>query len=138
MSLTPKQEKFAQLVADGMSQSDAYREAYNSKAKPESVHVKASDLMADVKVSVRVAALREALSEISLWKRTDSVTVLAEIAKGNDPEAKPSDRVQAVKALNAMHGWDKQVIDHKSSDGSMSPAKSQDAVLAALARKHQD
>lgn len=36
MALTPKQEKFAQLVADGMSQSDAYREAYNSKAKPDS------------------------------------------------------------------------------------------------------
>lgn len=35
------------------------------------------------------------------------------------------------------HGT-KQVVDHQSSDGSMSPAKSQDAVLAALARKHQD
>lgn len=36
MSLTPKQEKFCQLVADGMSQSDAYRYAYSSTAKPES------------------------------------------------------------------------------------------------------
>ena len=138
MGLTPKQEKFAQLVADGMSQSDAYREAYNSSAKPESVHVKASELMADVKVSVRVAELRQSLSEISLWKRTDSVLVLAEIAKGDDPEAKPSDRVQAVKALNAMHGWDKQVIDHTSSDGSMTPKDTSNAVLEALSRKHRD
>lgn len=138
MSLTPKQEKFCQFVADGMSQSDAYREAYSSTAKPEVVHVKASELMADGKVSVRVAALRQALTEISLWKRTDSVMVLADIAKGNDQEAKPSDRVQAVKALNAMHGWDKQVIDHTSSDGSMTPKDTSAAVLAALARKHQD
>lgn len=119
--LTPKRERFAQLVADGMSQSDAYREAFNSSAKPEVVHVKASELMSDGRVSVRVAELRQALSEISLWKRTDSVTVLAEIARGKDPEVKPNDRVQAVKALNAMHGWDKLTLDHQSSDGSMSP-----------------
>ena len=35
------------------------------------------------------------------------------------------------------HGT-KQQVDLTSSDGSMSPAASQDAVLAALARKHQD
>lgn len=34
------------------------------------------------------------------------------------------------------HGT-KQQVDLTSSDGSMSPAASQDAVLAALARKHQ-
>src|SRR5690554_1055368 len=33
---------------------------------------------------------------------------------------------------------DKNQVDHRSSDGSMSPVASQEAVLAALARKHQD
>lgn len=119
--LTPKQEHFALLVAEGRSQADAYREAFGSKAKPESIYVRASELMSDSKVSVRVAEHRKALEEQSLWTRLDSVKVLSEIAKGHDPEAKPTDRVNATKALNQMHGWDKVTIDHTSSDGSMTP-----------------
>lgn len=123
MALTPKQEAFAKCVAEGLSQSDAYRSAYNSKAKPETVQANASRLMADSRVSARVSELRQQLAEVSLWSRMDSVMVLSEIAKGNDSEAKPADRVNAVKALNQMHGWDKQVIDHTSSDGSMTPSR---------------
>lgn len=33
---------------------------------------------------------------------------------------------------------DKQEVDHRSGDGSMSPAASQDAVMAALSRKHKE
>lgn len=138
MALTPKQEAFCQAVANGMTQSDAYRSAYDSSSKPEVVNVKASELMANGNVSVRVAELRSQLSEISLWKRTDSIMVLAEIAKGEDTDAKPSDRVAAVKALNAMHGWDKMTLDHTSSDKSMSPRDTTSAVIEALKRKHAD
>ena len=59
MSLTPKQEAFAQNVASGMTQADAYRGSYNAeKMKPESVQVNASKLMADAKVRLRVEELR--------------------------------------------------------------------------------
>lgn len=119
--LTSKQEHFARLVAEGNSQADAYRGAFNSKGKPESVQVAASKLMADPKVALRVKTLKDELAEKSLWSRLDSVQVLSEIAKGHDPEAKPSDRVNATKALNQMHGWDKMTIDHTSSDKSMTP-----------------
>lgn len=112
--LTPKQERFALLVAEGVTQADAYRQAYDTKAKPESIHVNASKLMADAKVALRVAELTKALEEASLWTRLDSVKVLSEIARGQDPEAKPTDRVNATKALNTMHGWDKLNIDHTS------------------------
>ena len=112
--LTPKQEAFALAIVEGKTQADAYRSAYNTKAKPESIHVSASQLMADPKISIRVAELRRELEEASLWTRLDSVKVLSEIAKGQDPEAKPADRVNATKALNTMHGWDKLNIDHTS------------------------
>ena len=47
--LTSKQEAFAQAVADGMSQADAYRAAYNTeKFKPEALWVNASKLMAEI------------------------------------------------------------------------------------------
>lgn len=113
-NLTPKQEKFALLVAEGITQADAYRQAYDTKAKPETIHSKASILMADGKIRSRVDELKQELREKSLWSRIDSILVLAEIAKGADPEAKPTDRVNATKALNTMHGWDKLNIDHTS------------------------
>lgn len=104
--LNPKQERFAQLYVETGNASEAYRQAYNSKAKPEVVNVKACELLKTGKISVRVRQLREELEELSLWSRLDSVRVLADIAKGVDPDSKPSDKVNAVKALNAMHGWD--------------------------------
>ena len=58
--LTPKQEKFCQGVAKGLTYSDAYREAYNaSKMKPESVNRLATKLMKDIKITSRVAELKE-------------------------------------------------------------------------------
>lgn len=63
--LTPKQEAFAQAVASGKSQSDAYRSAYKVRetTKAESVNQKASRLMAEVKVRARVEALRQPVVE---------------------------------------------------------------------------
>ena len=122
-SLTQKQESFAQNIADGMTQADAYRAAYDCAptTKPETIQKRACELMADGVISGRVQELRDQLSEKSIWSRADSVNILAEIAQ--DLGNKAGERVSAVKELNAMHGWNKQVIDHQSSDGSMSPAK---------------
>lgn len=102
MTLTPKQEKFSQCVADGMTQADAYRAAYSAGAmKPETVQQTASRLMNDRKVSARVTELRRKLEEKGLWTREQSVEVLRDIAQ----TAKPGERVSAVKELNAMHGF---------------------------------
>jgi len=62
--LTPKQEKFAQSVASGKSQADAYRMAYNAgNMKEETVWSNASVLMADNKVSARVDEIRKPIVE---------------------------------------------------------------------------
>lgn len=59
MALTAKQEGFCQAIVSGMSQADAYRTAYNAaKMKDATIHVKASELMSDGKVSGRVTELR--------------------------------------------------------------------------------
>lgn len=104
MALTPKQEKFAQEVASGKSQADAYRAAFNCvKSKPETVIQSASRLMADPNISARVGQLKAQLSEKALWTREDSVRILADIAK--DEEASRKDRTGAIKVLNEMHGF---------------------------------
>lgn len=60
MTLTPKRERFAQCIAGGMSQADAYRTAYPRSLawNQATVHQAASRLMANGKVSARVAELR--------------------------------------------------------------------------------
>ena len=106
MELTPKQEKFAQLYVELGNASQAYRQAYNSKAKPETLYPKASKLLAQDKISTRVSELRKQLEKTALWSREDSVKVLSSIANGDSEDTKPNDRISAVRELNRMHGWD--------------------------------
>lgn len=102
MSLTPKQEAFAQAIVTGVSQSDAYRAAYkvSPKTKPESVNQNASRIMANVNVMSRVAELRlpvakkaqitleshlddlKALRNMATKEKQFSAAIAAEIARG--------------------------------------------------------
>jgi phage terminase small subunit len=101
MKLTPKQEAFAQSVASGKTQSDAYRTAYGAgKTKAASVQQSASRVMANVKVSSRVAELREpavkkaqmtleshlddlkGLRNMAVKKEQFSAAIAAEVARG--------------------------------------------------------
>jgi len=63
--LTSKQEKFAQCVASGMTQADAYRNSFDVRptTKSESIIEKASFLMAQVNIKSRVAELRAPIVE---------------------------------------------------------------------------
>lgn len=104
MALTPKQEAFAQAVVSGLSQSDAYRKAYDAgKMKPETVQNNAYKLIGNNEVATRIASLRKALESKGLWTREKSVIALAAIADGS--EAKANEIVAAIKELNLMHGF---------------------------------
>jgi phage terminase small subunit len=100
--LTAQQEKFCQAVADGMTQADAYRASYSTgNMKAASVHEKASQLAANVKVTSRIAELKAALAQKALWTREQSVAALVREIGGD----RAADRISAVKALNEMHGY---------------------------------
>lgn len=127
--LTPKQEKFAQCVADGMSQAEAYRTAFNvgANTKPETAIKRANELMRKGDVSGRVAELREKLTQKALWTREMSVAALL----GAYQEGNASAKVAAVKELNAMHGFNAaQKVDLTNSDGSLKPS-----VIQIVAKK---
>ena len=83
--LTPKQERFATLVASGLSQSDAYRQAYDVSPDtlPQTVWVNASQLAANTSVALRTQELRQAakdatVADIALSKRDWLTRVLAD------------------------------------------------------------
>ena len=79
--LTAKQAKFVAGIAKGLTQSDAYRAAYNVKnTKPKSVWESASALAADPKVASRLFELQEAAKERCLVT-IESVTAELEEAR---------------------------------------------------------
>jgi phage terminase small subunit len=64
VKLTAKQEAFAQAVAAGKSQSDAYREAgYGPNMTAKQVHEEACKLAANPKLVQRIAELRKPVIE---------------------------------------------------------------------------
>ena len=104
--LTAQQEKFCQCIADGMTQTDAYRASYKTSGMvANSIHVNASKLAADAKVKLRITELKSALAEKAMWTREDSVQTLSEVAR----DGRPAERVAAVKELNSMHGFNAPV-----------------------------
>lgn len=115
--LTAKQEAFAQAVANGATQSDAYRSSYSVKptTKPDTIWARASELMASGKVRGRVSELREALAESNLWSREQSVKALRKVAQDSE---KGGEIVAAVKELNSMYGY--QAPANVNVNGSVS------------------
>ena len=95
--LNPKQEKFCQLYVQLGNASEAYRQAYSSTAKPESVHVRASELLSNSKVSVRVDEIREALRANHGITLQDLLKELEEARKA----ALSAETVQSSAAVNA-------------------------------------
>jgi hypothetical protein len=109
-TLTPKQEKFAQCIADGMSQADAYRAAYSAGKMGEgALHVEASKLMDNPKITLRLSELRGKLEKKALWTREMSVQALAQAYKVAQGQNNASGMTGAVKELNAMHGFNAPV-----------------------------
>lgn len=106
VKLTAKQEAFAQAIADGLGQADAYRMAYNAEGmKDSSVYPQASKLMKNPKVATRIGELKTQVADKQLWTREMSVKGLIS-AYRIALEAKTSTGMTAaVKELNIMHGY---------------------------------
>jgi hypothetical protein len=103
--ITAKQEAFCQALLKGRSQSDAYRDAYNTKpgSTAGAIAVSASKLMADPKITLRIAELRGADAEAACWSRRQSIEALKDIALSD--VFKPTARISAIRELNAMFGY---------------------------------
>ncbi|AIK16555.1 terminase small subunit [Glaesserella parasuis] len=122
--LTPKQEKFCQLYIELGNASEAYRQAYDcSKMSNETINTKAKELLKNGPITVRLDELR------SSHQQRHNITVdnlLGKLERIYN-EAMERDTPQFSSAVNAVMGqakllgFDKQVIDHTNSDGSLRP-----------------
>jgi phage terminase small subunit len=106
--LTKKQKRFAEaIVIDGLTASGAYRAAYDTKAKSNTVNVEAHKLMKNPKVANTIAAIEEAQQLVALHSaealKAIIISTLTDVATNSDRD---SVRVAAVKVLGTVVGVD--------------------------------
>ena len=81
--LTAKQERFATLVAQGATQSDAYRQAYNVSpdSAPSTAWSNGCSLAADTQVLLRIQELKAAIQQQALAATAWTLGRLVEAAE---------------------------------------------------------
>ena len=101
--LTPKQELFAQKIAEGMSQADAYRSAYSCKKMSDNaIYREASLLVENPKVAQRLREIRDINARPSIMSAQKRKEWLTEVI--NDTDVDINARLKASDQLNRMEG----------------------------------
>ena len=101
--LTLKQEQFAKGLADGLSNSDAYRQAYDtSNMKPNVVHVESCKLAANPKIADRMnVLLQEKRNKHGILSEKQSERVWRNVWRLAEGDNVPPSVQQAALALAA-------------------------------------
>ena len=117
VELTEKASEFCRLIVfERESQYRAHMRAFGTTKA--TAPAEASKLMKRENIKAEIARLRDMKSQDAEWTFDDSVQELKGVIM--NPENQTV-KVNALKEINRMFGWDKRVVDHTSSDGSMTP-----------------
>nr|DAQ74535.1 MAG TPA: Terminase small subunit [Caudoviricetes sp.] len=120
--LTLKQELFVQGIISGLSQRQAYRQAYKAeKMSDETVDVRASKLLKEYKVSIRYRELLKEFSNMSLWSREQAFNeyewlknkARSSIENDGIRQANSNAFLSALDGMNNMAWKDFELTDEK-------------------------
>lgn len=132
-TLTPKQENFCLAYLETGNASEAYRRAYDAeKMTPGTINVKASELLANDKIAVRLSELREPILKrhaITVDDLLDELEEARQLAIGTESAA-PA--VAATMGKAKLLGFDRQLLDITSKGESIS-APTRIVIEAAVA-----
>jgi phage terminase small subunit len=85
--LTDKQEQFCRNIIEGMSQADAYRNAYpNIRMADKTIQENACRLAKKEAVKARIKELRDALAKPSIMTAQDRLEFLTKVINGEQGE----------------------------------------------------
>lgn len=135
--LTPKQAKFAANLAEGMSQADAYRNAYDAENMAnETIHAHASRLAKRDKVVARVDALTEEKIRLLETRGISDRKQVAELAKkfAQDEARNDAIRLRALELWGRTCGAFIEVIEDRRERPTSAVADELERRLAALLR----
>lgn len=149
--LTAKQEKFVQNLLKGMSQREAYRNAYPKakRWKDESVDCEASKLFNDTKVIQRYNDLLKKAEDEAIMSAVERKKWLTKVIKGEvktithdsegneyENEAYMSDKMKAVDILNKMDG--EYIEKVRLSGDKENPVIAQATIIDNVAKQMRD
>lgn len=101
--LTAKQERFVQNIIKGMSQRDAYKDAYNAEnMKDATIDTEACLLLKDPKVSKRYQEILKEMEKTAVMTALEKRMLLKEMVF--DKKNSMSDRLKALDIDNKMSG----------------------------------
>ena len=101
--MTAKEEKFCLDVSSGMTLSDAYRDAYNTKnMKDKTINNRAYELSLKGEIKGRIEQLREEAKNDSIICTIQKKELLTQWIL--DAESSKADRLKALDILNKMDG----------------------------------
>lgn len=102
--LTLKQEKYVLNLINGMSQREAYKNAYDAKnMKDETIDSKASELFSRDKVRARYNELLEEAKNKAIMSSLDRQKWLTDVINGTK-ESNMTEKLKALDLLNKMTG----------------------------------
>ena len=122
LSLTPKQEEFAQQWYATGNKTEAYRRAYNCAGMSEStINKRASELSLDGEITGRFAELQKVGQEETKTTVRDLDAMLKDAVELAKSISNPSAIVSAVTALAKLHGLNapdkvERVDDNRTTD----------------------
>ena len=138
-NLTTKQFKYCEGLARGETGSEAYRKAYNTKAKPKTIANKAYKMNQRDDIKTTTEAIKLAIE----WEKSHTAgQIRALVAHRLTVEAiaedsNPSVRVNALKALGTIAGVDSFI--HRSETKVVKDSdKAKDELLEMLKRALSD
>ena len=118
--LTTKQEKFVQNLISGMSQRQAYKDAFQADYDDNAIDVNACKLFNDAKIKLRYKELIEELKEVNIMTAKERMIWLSEVVQGiqtekegvvngaevqiKEVEANLMTKLKAIDTLNKMSG----------------------------------
>lgn len=120
--LNVQQERFIQNIVKGMSQREAYKEAYNATYDNNAIDVNASKLFNEAKVQLRYKELLQELEDKSIMSAKERMKWLTEVVKNIQKEdiytvnsdgenvlvssrnADLNTKLKAIETLNKMSG----------------------------------
>lgn len=96
--LTPKQERFIQNIVSGMTQRQAYKEAFQVDYDDNAIDVNACKLFNETKVQLRYKELIEEIKDAAIMTATERMIWLSNVVNGNIKE------IVAVQKTNCETG----------------------------------
>jgi len=138
-NLTTKQFKYCEGLARGETGSEAYRKAYNTKAKPKTIANKAYKMNQRDDIKTTTEAIKLAIE----WEKSHTAGQIRALVahrltvEAIAEESNPSVRVNALKALGTIAGVDSFI--HRSETKVVKDSdKAKDDLLAMLKNALED